>query len=515
LRIESVIISFMYSILCKLQDAYHRSFTHSLLESFATKTKRYFDHSIIWNFARRKGKIAQGWEDSLVLKVLTSLINLPSKLLRPVYLKFEKVFSASIIIKILNLLLSPFTFILGICLAVIVAIPDHRWYNKYSVIMLLFLTVLFTIKTIIQHQQQFNLKPLELPLFIFGVSVIFAAINSALPKTSLSYLILYAVAFMFLILIISSISSFRELDSMIEVLLLGVAFTALYGIYQWKIIGIPVNPSITDTRLSPGLSRISSTMGNENVYGELLVLTIPFFISSILNSKTLVKRLFFGALFVPVLLALFLTGSRSAWISFAASIFVFIFLKNRKLIPLALLVGVLSIPMLPDSIYRRIMTLFNPHDNSAKYRTLIFEHAKPMLMDYWTTGVGLGSDTFTAIFKRYLSFKLPTAAHTHNLYLQLWLELGIVGIISFMWFLFRTLKNSLIRVFSKDQKQDSVKNVLIAGTSALSGILVMALADHIWFYNRLMLMFWVVVGIVLACQNILNNEVETSESSYT
>jgi putative inorganic carbon (HCO3(-)) transporter len=270
LRIESVIISFMYSILCKLQDAYHRSFTHSLLESFATKTKRYFDHSIIWNFARRKGKIAQGWEDSLALKVLTSLINLPSKLLRPVYLKFEKVFSASIIIKILNLLLSPFTFILGICLAVIVAIPDHRWYNKYSVIMLLFLTVLFTIKTIIQHQQQFNLKPLELPLFIFGVSVIFAAINSALPKTSLSYLILYAVAFMFLILIISSISSFRELDSMIEVLLLGVAFTALYGIYQWKIIGIPVNPSITDTRLSPGLSRISSTMGNifllNNVY---------------------------------------------------------------------------------------------------------------------------------------------------------------------------------------------------------------------------------------------------------
>jgi putative inorganic carbon (HCO3(-)) transporter len=513
LRVESVIISFIYSILLKLQDAYNRSFTHSLLEGFAAKAKGYFEHSIIWGFARRKGKIAEAWENSLVLKVLENLINLPLKLLRPVYLKFEKVFCASIVTKILKLLSNQFTFILGICLAITVIIPDQRWYNKYSVIMFLLLTILFIIKTIIQDQQQFNFKPIELPLFIFGFLVILSTVNSVLPKTSLSYLILYLVSFMLLMLIVSSASSFRELDSMIEILLLGVTFTALYGIYQWKIIGIPVNPSITDTRLSPGLSRISSTMGNENVYGGLLVLTIPFFISSIINAKTLIRRLFFCALFLPVLLALFLTGSRSAWISFAASIFVFIFLKNRKLIPLALLVGVLSIPMLPDPIYRRIMTLFNPHDNSAKYRTLIFEHAKPMLMDYWTTGVGLGSDTFTSIFKRYLSFKLPTAAHTHNLYLQLWLEMGILGIISFLWFLFRLLKNSAIRVFSKGQ--DDIKNILIAGTSALSGILVMALADHIWFYNRLMLLFWAVAGIVLACQNILNNEVDTGEGSYT
>ncbi|HHW30933.1 MAG TPA: hypothetical protein GXX20_04555 [Clostridiaceae bacterium] len=513
MKVESVIISFIFSILCKLQDAYEKSFTHSLLEGFASKFKNFLEYSLIWRFIRKKGKIAQSWENSYTLGLLNKLINLPSSLLRRVYIKYQKIFDASIFIRVLKFFVSKYTLILGACLIITVIIPDSYWYNKYSVMMALVLVLLFLIKTILEDKQSFKIKTLELPIFIFWLSVILGTVNSVIPRLSLSYLLLYVISAIFLILIISSSSFFKELNIMVDLLLVGVTFTALYGIYQWKFIGIPVNPSITDTRLNPGLSRISSTMGNENVYGELLVLTLPFFVTAIINAKTLIKRLVFSAMIIPVVIALFLTGSRSAWISFAVSIFVFVFLINRKLLPLAILAGALAVPLLPDVIYRRIMTLFNPNENSLNYRSLIIRHVKPMLMDYWVSGVGLGINAFSSVFKRYLSFGLTSAVHTHNLYLQIWLEAGILSIASFIWFLFRLFKNSVTRIF-KHVGQSDAKNTLIAGVSALFGILVMGLADHVWFYNRLMLMFWVVVGIILTCLNILGKEGEYSEGSH-
>ena len=228
---------------------------------------------------------------------------------------------------------------------------------------------------------------------------------------------------------------------------------------------------------------------------------MPFFWTAIINSRTLLKKALFAVLFVPVMVSLLLTGSRSAWISFAVSVLVFVFFKNKKLIPVMIILGILSIPLLPQPIYDRLMTLSNPNDSSASYRKAILETAMPMLRDYWVTGVGLGTDAFIAIYKRYMSFKLKTVAHTHNLYLQVWLEAGIVALISLIWFVLRLFKKCALSIFNRTDKY--INNILIAGLASLAGILVMGLADHVWFYNRIMLIFWADVGVILAGLSII------------
>ena len=250
--------------------------------------------------------------------------------------------------------------------------------------------------------------------------------------------------------------------------------------------------------------RVYSTMGNPNIYGELLVLTMPFFIAGFLNTKSILKKLFFTGSFMVTLLILLKTGSRSSWIAFVGAIGLFVFFKNKKLIiPMALL-GIMMIPFLPASIYNRIATVFNPNDSSLQYRKEILNPTKPMLKEYWFTGVGLGTEVFNIIYKRYKSFTLKTVAHTHNLFLQIWLESGIIALVSLLVLGFRLIKKLIYMIKNKLDRR--LQNIAIAALSGVGGLMVMGFADHVWFYNRILFMFFISIAIVFAAINISDKE---------
>jgi len=510
---ESVIIQAILAFLKFLWRAYDNSFLARILRKFAAAFKSYASGSVIWNFVKREDFFTKTWNNSVFYKVLEYLIKLPSRLFRKVYLKIEGVVNESIFFRLIKVLADRLEIIIGVSFALIVVIPYERWRGMYGVFLIVAFAFLFFIKTVIDSKAHFSIKPLDFAMLVFMLSIVLAAVISLFPEMSFSYLVLYIACFLLVLVIANSIQTGEKLNLMVEIFLLGVSFTAFYGLWQLLVVGVAVNPSTTDVRLNPGLVRISSTMGNENVYGELLVLALPFFWAVVFNSRTLFKKALFVSLFVVSFIGLVLTGSRSAWISFAVSIMVLLFFKNRKLIPLVIALGLLCIPVLPDPIYRRIMSIFNPNDKSVSTRGVIFETASPMLKDYWATGVGLGTEAFQAIFKRYQNYGATNYAHTHNLYLQLWLETGIIAIISFIWMVCRITKKCMVKIY-ENMSDEYAKNILIAGISSIAGILIMGLADHVWFFNRIFIIFWMIIGIIMAglyissekaaqvCQNI-------------
>ena len=502
MSIEGVIINFIFGVFRKIRNAYANSTAARVLKRLGEWIRLFIAGSSILSLIGRRDFFSRTWEHSGLFRLFDWLLNAPSLLCARGYKKVEGIFSDSQVFKLLKNILSRFEVLIGVALIIMLVIPDARWHNMYSTIMIILLAILFFIKTVIDNYDKFDLKVFDFALVVFVLSIVLSAATSLFPGASLNYLIFYAVGFLLVLIIVSSVKTGNRLNILVEILIVGVAVTGLYGLWQWKVVGVPVNPALTDVKLNQGMfGRIFSTMGNANVYGELLILTMPFFWAIVMNSKTAAKKLLFGLFFVPVFISLFLTGSRSAWVSFAISVFIFVFFKNRRFIPLLLIAGAICIPFLPDSIYRRIVTLFNPNDTSAGYRQSIFESVTPMLNDYWVTGVGLGTDSFSIIFNRYMSYKLQTVAHTHNLYLQVWLESGLIAIVSFIWFIFRIFKNSIIGIFGKADVK--IGNILIAGIASISGILVMGMADYVWFFNRIMLIFWVDIGIILAGLGIL------------
>ncbi len=500
----------------KIGSAYKNSYLDRIFSKFGDNIKKKVFLSSSWNTFSGKDRLTVEWKDSIIYRITYRLLNTPALFARKFYERHEGTFSGSYTFKVVKSLLRKFEILTGLCLALIVIVPHDRWNNAYSSIIIFFLLLLYFVKTVVWKYMALELGTLDFMFFIFILSVVLAALLSVFPALSIKYLLFYISCFILLLIMTSSIKNGRNLERLIEIFLVGITITGLYGIWQ-RMAGVPFDPSFTDPELNEGmLGRVFSTMGNPNNYAEVLVMTLPFYLTAIFNSRTTVKKIVYGILAVPPLAALIFTGSRSGWVAFAFSLFIVMFFKNWKLIPFILAAGVLAFPLMPffaPSVYRRILTIFNPNDSSANYRTLIWNAYMPMFKDFWTTGVGLGSLPFMRILQRYELSALSnvTPPHTHNLFMEIWMEMGLAGIISFIWFTLRMFRISIYNIFSKSNT--FLNNILIAGLASVGGIFVMGFAEYVWFYNRTMLIFWTVIGIILACLTISSNKDELSKKA--
>ncbi|MCX7749016.1 MAG: O-antigen ligase family protein [Clostridia bacterium] len=509
---NSVFLSFMLNIYLKLRDIYLHSQTHRFFVWLSDWFYRALSGSKVIAFIKRNDTLSKNSERSLFVRVLDFILNAPSRLARKILDKYENIITNSLAYKITRALLRRFEIPVALFLAVAVIVPHEKWNNLYSTLAVFALFFLFFIKTVIQRYECFDIKALDILLLCFGVVVLFATITSIFPAASLRFLLFFATCFLLVLIVVSSVKTTKSLNLLLEIFLIGVSFTGLYGVWQGKVTGIAVDTAVVDLRFNEGISgRIVSTMGNANNYAELLIMTLPFFAAVILNSPSIKKKIAFVLLALPPLASLIMTGSRSGWISFAFSVFVYIFFKNKKLILPMLILGILSIPFLPDSIYKRIMSLFNPKESSASYRKDILKTVYPMFKDYWVTGVGLGTDSFMSICGKYFSYVGKTPPHTHNLFLQVWIENGIVGIITFLWFIGRIVKQSILMIYKKIDPQ--INHILMAGIASLAAILLMGIGEYVWFYPRIMLSFWFIIGIILAALNILRHKSRFKEEN--
>ena len=76
------------------------------------------------------------------------------------------------------------------------------------------------------------------------------------------------------------------------------------------------------------------------------------------------------------------------------------------------------------SLWARIASSVTMSDSSSLYRVSIYTAALDIIRHYWVTGIGIGA--FNQIYPLF-SFEAANAYHAHNLFLQEFIELGIVG----------------------------------------------------------------------------------------
>jgi O-antigen ligase len=497
---NSLIIGFIITLLQKFQVAYKESLIARVAAYFSSKLKTFLESSSIISFIKRRDFYSRVMEHSFFIGILDKVLNLVPRFLNTYYTKYSDIFAESLIIRFAINILRRMEIVIALSIAFIVIVPHHKWNNGYSTIIVLALAAMFFVKIIFHRFEGFNIKALDFALLLFMLCVFLAAGNSFFPRDSMRFLLFFLTCFLLVIVIVSTINTERSINGFLEILLWGVTVTGLYGIYQAKIKGIPVDPSYVDiVTNSDAKGRVFSTVGNPNNYAELLLMTIPFYFAVVLNSKNIFKKVLYSLLAVPPLISLVWTGSRSAWLCFAGSLLIFVYFKNKKLLPLFILAGIAFIPFMPQSIYRRLISL-TQSDTSAQYRVKIYQTVIPMFKECWKAGVGLGTDVFMSICKNYFQYTSKVPPHAHNLFLQVWIEMGIMGVVSFVWFIGRLIKKCMLNLSNKADA--NINNILIAGICSIVSVLVMGLAEYIWYYPRVMVIFWVTVAIVLAALSI-------------
>ena len=372
-------------------------------------------------------------------------------------------------------------------------IPNDYWNNMLILLSAFGYGAIFALNWFMDKNKGLDMKNLAPSLILFAFFGILSLFTGFGDMDSVRVFAIMLGCLIHCVLIANFIETKEDLRTLILILAVAVVLTSLFGLYQYSA-GIEIKAEFTDLAQSQGLSRLFSTMANSNNDAESWVMLLPFIVAMMVTTKCDTKRLVLAGVIGLCLLALMLTYSRSGYLAFVAAVGIFVLMVSPKLVPVGILALIILIPFLPQSLTARILTIGK--DTSSKYRLFIWEGVLRMLKDFWITGIGMGPKAFTTIYRGYSNINAGPAMHSHNVFLSVIAEIGIGGFIAFMAYLFRVFRSGIVaQVKSTDRE---MKIYLAAGVSSLTAFCVFALVEYVWFYPRVMLIFWLVTGLVLA-----------------
>lgn len=245
--------------------------------------------------------------------------------------------------------------------------------------------------------------------------------------------------------------------------------------------------------LNPDIQRrVFSTFDNPNILAEYLILTIPISLALLYNSRDLLRKLLvFLSISLQVLCIVF-TYSRGGWLGLFFAILIFSIFVDKRLLFLYLFGLIGLIISNQQAIITRISTITSLEDTSNLYRIELWKDSLKIIKDYWYSGLGFGIDSFKDIHRHYASPGI-LGAHSHNTFLQIFLESGILGLIGFIVFTVNSIRILLISFVKGTHIK--IKTISIAILASLLGILLHGLVDYIFFSKKILLMFWILISM--------------------
>lgn len=378
--------------------------------------------------------------------------------------------------------------------------------DMLNMLYMIFLVGVYFYKGLFKKINPLTKEAIDLPILLFVIIITISTITSIDPSGSFRDLAIHITSIGFLFVIVNNINSKRDFNIFIVFLVFSATLVALYGFYQYKV-GVEMEAKWVDTVNNPDVkTRIYSVFGNPNILAEYLIMIIPISISLFWFSKKAHKKMVFLITSLILMLALILTLSRGGWLGFAFGIFVFILLIEKRLLLSIIPVTLGALYFLPQSILNRILSIGNLADSSNSYRIRMWSITWNIIKDHWLVGVGFGHLPFKATFETYIR-TMPTY-HAHNTYLETMAEMGILGFIVFISFIFILYKYSIKKLIKG--KDRYIKTMAAGVLAGLSSVLVHGAVENILYIPRIIMTFWILVALILALMRISDEYQEIS-----
>ena len=392
---------------------------------------------------------------------------------------------------------------LGIFAAIVLLpfMPD-----MLNLLYMIFMVGVHLYKVLFKEANPLTKEPIYLPILIFALLILISTVTSIDPSGSFRDLAIHFTAMGFMFVIVNNINTKKDFNILITFLVIAATLVALYGLYQYKV-GVDMEDKWVDVAHNPDVkTRIYSVFGNPNILAEYLIMIIPISISLFWYSKKIHKKAIFLGISLILMLVLVLTLSRGGWIGFAFGILIFVLLIEKRLLLSIIPLALGGIYFLPQSILSRILSIGNLRDSSNAYRIKIWNITLDIIRDNWLVGVGFGYIPFKHTFETYI--RTMPAYHSHNTYLQITGEMGILGLIVFLTFIFIIYKYSIKRLIKgEDRYIKTMAGGVLAGLAALLGH---GTVESVLYLPKIIITFWTLVALVLALIRISGKPEEIS-----
>jgi putative inorganic carbon (HCO3(-)) transporter len=345
--------------------------------------------------------------------------------------------------------------------------------------------------------RRFNVNYLTVFLFGFILVNFYAGITSFTPWTSIQIAVLVSVFMLTAAALPACCRSENSVDFFVLAFLFGAGLTGLVGFWQ-VFSGHATNLWIDQETFTDIPLRVYSTLENPNVYGTYLLLAIPLAAACVVFFKNIFLKICAGGLTLLLLANLILTYSRGCYLALAIAAGIFVLVMEKRFVVLFIPVLAAMPFLLPASVMNRFMSILNfgPNmDSSTVFRLHIWRGSLRILRDFWMSGLGQGIEAYNHVYPFY-GFAAVPAPHSHNLFIQIFVELGIVGLLVFIGLLacfFRTMVNFLRR-----KTELRLRIMAAAIISAVIGFLFQGIFDYVFYNYRVLLSFYIFLGIAIA-----------------
>ena len=501
--------SFIYKIAVNttegIANLYAKSKTHSVLT--CGNIENYAENSVFYRI--------YAFFVSLFLKISSKLLkniaacsnnNLTGKIAR--YIKNTSLFG-----KVLSKLFSwLFTLEGGFAFLslIIFCVPHSIWNNLFG-LGCAFIGFFFILIAFASGKNKVNFAPKStyFSLCLFMIATVFSTLFSHNRPDSIRIFAFFLTSFILCIAISVFLCCEKNVYTFVKMMYIIVIITSIIGIVQ-AILKVEADASLTDLSLNKDMpGRVFATLGNPNNFAQMLVLFMPYCVAFALNAKKVISKILLSCLMILPVVALLQTYSRSGWIAFAVSVVVFVVLSNKRLIPLFIILCVFAIPFLPETILARILTIGNLQDSSSSYRIDIWAGAFDVLKLWWFTGLGIGPGAFKSVYPAYAYGTTMNVAHSHMQFMEVFLETGIFGFLSYLYLTFELIRRPCMA--AKRCKNKNIRMYAVAAASSMTGIIFIGFFEYFWFYPRVMFAFFISAGLSIAIyRNSLENETKSN-----
>ncbi|HAL62451.1 MAG TPA: hypothetical protein DCP08_08610 [Chloroflexi bacterium] len=286
-----------------------------------------------------------------------------------------------------------------------------------------------------------------------------------------------------------------ELWRIVDGLVAAAVIVSLYGLFQYFFT--------TDVIAVEGVRRIRGVYGSPNNLSLFLGRVLPLTLAVSLFGAAKHRRLVYGAASLPMVACLFLTFSRGAWLLGVPVAALFLGLMRGRRAFLAALggVGAAILALLPLAGLERLTSLLSLQEGTTQRRLALWKSALQMICDHPLFGVGL--DNFLYQYPRYMlpeAWQEPDLSHPHNLILDWWTRLGVLGVVALIWLEVAFFKVAL-RLYRS--LEDEGMRVLSLGLMAsMVDFLAHGLVDNSYFLVDLAFIFCLTLGLVRRMERI-------------
>jgi len=370
---------------------------------------------------------------------------------------------------------------------------------------------LWIIKRLILRDARPPVTILNKPLLIYIIIGILSVIASSYFKMSLrAFFTKFMEGILLYFIIVEVFKKKRHLFIVTILLFLSATVTCVDGLIQKYLTGFDLFRHVSMVR-----GGITAAFDHKNDLGAYLLFPVSITWSLLIyklflsiKSPGLRDKRYNAAILVSFFclfsVALGLTSSVGAWLSIIAAIFLSSILARKQIFTAMIVSMFLAFVFLALSYEARLIESRHEVVNISSAlsgRMLVWKEVIALIKDKPIFGTGLS--TFMRTFQKYHS-GVPTYAH--NCYLQIAAEMGISGLICFLWIIGKLFWSSfrLVLSFDHNKRQGYYLQLLFIGLlSGLFAFLIHSFVDTNLYSLQLNALFWYMMGLTVCAYNLL------------